>query len=122
MPREVKEGDHVFAGTINLMGTITCRVLHAQGETRIDDIRRAVEHALSQKSPIERLADRVSSVFVPAVMGIALVAGGVAFALGLPVGVAISRAVAVLVIACPCALGLATPVAMMVELERCLEV
>lgn len=118
MPREVQVGDHVFAGTINVTGVLTCRVERAQGETRIDDIRHAVEQALSQKSPMERLADRVSSIFVPAVIGIALLAGGGAYLFGFPVGIAISRAVAVLVIACPCALGLATPVAMMVGLGR----
>lgn len=118
MPRDVRAGDHLFAGTINIAGVLMCRVERAQGETRIDDIRHAVEEALSQKSPMERLADRVSSVFVPCVIVIALAAGAGAYLFGLPVGIAISRTVAVLVIACPCALGLATPVAMMVGLGR----
>ena len=114
IPKEKAAGDPVSAGTVNQSGYLVCRATHVGEDTAVCAIVRAVEEAAATKAPIAKLADRVAGIFVPAVMGIALVT----FVLWLifgggDVGHAVSRGVAVLVISCPCALGLATPVAIM---------
>ncbi len=115
------EGAAVYAGTVNTFGVLSVRVARAGGETSLAKIARAVEDAQGAKAPIARLADRVSAVFVPIVLAIAagtVVAWLVAGASG---ETAIQHAVAVLVIACPCALGLATPAAVAVGTARAAE-
>jgi Cu+-exporting ATPase len=117
MPRSRGPGDRVFAGTQNLEGTLGVRATGTGARTQLAEIVRLTERAQGSKAPIQRLADRVSAVFVPIVVSIALVTF-VAWALaGDPVQ-ALVRAIAVLVIACPCALGLATPTAIMVGTGR----
>ncbi|MBR5360990.1 MAG: copper-translocating P-type ATPase [Lachnospiraceae bacterium] len=107
-------GDTVSAATINTSGYIRCRALRVGEDTTLSRIIQTVSDAAATKAPIARIADRVSGVFVPTVMGIALIviAGWLVF--GANVGDALERGIAVLVISCPCALGLATPVAIMV--------
>jgi Cu+-exporting ATPase len=109
-----KKGDIVYGATINAAGSFTMKVTAAQGRTLLDGIIRTVERALSEKSPIEKFADRVSSVFVPFVM----TAAALTFLAWLvnthDPGFSIRYAVAVLIVACPCAMGLATPAAILV--------
>lgn len=113
VPRGI--GDVVYGATMNMTGSFTMKVTAAQGNTMLDGIIKTVEHALSEKSPIEKLVDRVSAVFVPIVLGIALVAFFAWLAAsGGDLGAAIRHAVAVLIVACPCAMGLATPAAILV--------
>ncbi|HEY5947015.1 MAG TPA: heavy metal translocating P-type ATPase [Kofleriaceae bacterium] len=118
MPVDKTEGSPAYAGTLNHTGALVVRVARAGADTALARIARAVEDAQGQKAPIARLADRVSAVFVPAVLAIA----GVTFAAWLIAGVdatvALERMIAVLVIACPCALGLATPAAVAVGTAR----
>jgi cation-transporting P-type ATPase A/B/Cu+-exporting ATPase len=118
VPVEVAVGDAVTGGTIAVGGTVTVRADHVGDTTRLSRMLRAVEDAQVEKSATQRLVDRVSAVFVPAVLLLALatVVGGLL--LGLTAADAGARAVAVLVIACPCALGLATPTALMVATGR----
>jgi len=113
MPVDKHAQDLVWGGTLNQQGAF---VLRASGKSAIQRIAKAVEDAQGSKAPIARLADRVSAVFVPVVLLIAVIAG-IAWAFIEP-GVAIERFVAVLVIACPCALGLATPAAVAVATGR----
>jgi Cu+-exporting ATPase len=118
MPVDKTDGAAVYAGTLNHHGALSIRVARAGAETALARIARAVEDAQGTKAPIARLADRVSSVFVPVVLAIAagtLIAWLVA---GVGADLAIERMVAVLVIACPCALGLATPAAVAVGTAR----
>ncbi len=118
LPVDKEEGSPVYAGTLNHHGALVVRVARAGADTALARIARAVEDAQGHKAPIARLADRVSAVFVPAVLAIAaLTFGGWVLASGEP-GVALERMVAVLVIACPCALGLATPAAVAVGTAR----
>ena len=118
MPVEKHEGDSVYGGTINGEGALTLRAEGVGRDTMLAGIIRMVEQAQSSRAPIQKLADRVAAVFVPTVIGISL------FTLILTLWItgqapdAISRAVAVLVIACPCSLGLATPTALMVGTGR----
>lgn len=114
VPVEKRPGSQVFAGTVNGMGAFSFRVTSPAGQTVLDGIIAAVEHALSDKSPIERFADRVSAIFVPTVFTVASATLGVWLFVGHDAGQAIQFAVAVLVLACPCALGLATPAAILV--------
>ena len=107
------EGDRVTGGSINAEGALTVRVTAVGAETTLARIIRMVESAQAGKAPIQRLVDRVSAVFVPVVLGIAAVTLGGWVAHGAGWEAAIVNAVAVLVIACPCALGLATPTAIM---------
>ncbi len=114
IPREVAQGDSVLAASINKTGSFRMRAEKVSGDTALSQIIRLVEEAASSKAPIAKLADRVSGVFVPVVISIALVTAVVWLLLGAPVQRALGFAIAVLVISCPCALGLATPVAIMV--------
>ncbi len=114
IPTEKQPGARVYAGTINREGYLLCEVTGEAGDTALAQIIRTVNEASSTKAPIASLADKVSGVFVPAVMVIALVTTVVWLILGRGVGFALSHGICVLVISCPCALGLATPVAIMV--------
>ena len=118
IPVEKRAGDAVSAATINRTGTFTFRATRVGADTSLAKIVQLVEDANATKPPIARLADKVAGVFVPAVIGIAAVTFVVWLALSGSVTEAITSAVAVLVISCPCALGLATPVAIMVGTGR----
>ena len=107
-------GDVVSAATINTSGFIKCRATRIGRDTTLSQIIQMVSDASATKAPIAKVADRVSGVFVPAVMAIAAMTFVVWMLLGESIGFALSRAISVLVISCPCALGLATPVAIMV--------
>jgi Cu+-exporting ATPase len=113
LPADRQPGDTVTGGAINAHGTLVARTTAVGAETTLARIIRLVENAQAAKAPIQRLVDKVSAVFVPVVMGIALVTFVAWWVLGSNVELAILNAVAVLVIACPCALGLATPTAIM---------
>jgi Cu+-exporting ATPase len=114
LPVEKSAGDAVVGATVNLNGAITFRALKTGDDTMLAQIIRMVEDAQTAKAPIQRVADRVASVFVPVVMGIAALTFLLWWIFAGDVNQAIVSAVAVLVIACPCALGLATPTAVMV--------
>ncbi|MCI5754640.1 MAG: heavy metal translocating P-type ATPase [Clostridiales bacterium] len=114
IPVDKAPGDPVSAGTINQSGFLQCEASRVGEDTTLAQIIRMVSDAAATKAPIAKTADRVSAVFVPAVMGIALVTTAVWLVVGQTVGYALARGVSVLVISCPCALGLATPVAIMV--------
>ena len=118
IPVEKRAGDAVSAATINRTGTFTFRATRVGADTSLAKIVQLVEDANATKPPIARLADKVAGVFVPAVIGIAVVTFAVWLAVSGSVTEAITSAVAVLVISCPCALGLATPVAIMVGTGR----
>ena len=114
LPVEKKVGDNVSAATINTSGYMVCEATRVGEDTTLSAIIKMVSDAAATKAPIAKIADKVSGVFVPAVIGIALITFLVWLLTGQTVGYAIARAVSVLVISCPCALGLATPVAIMV--------
>lgn len=114
MPVEKKTGDTVTAATLNKTGFIRMRAARVGEDTTFSQIIRLVEEASSSKAPIARMADKIAGIFVPTVMGIALLTGIVWLVMGAEFEFALSCAIAVLVISCPCALGLATPVAIMV--------
>ena len=115
LPVEKQAGDTVRAGTLNRDGMLAVRIEATAGETMLAGILRLVESAQASKPPVQQLVDRISSVFVPVVIFIALVTFAVTLSLGGgDVEMALLHAIAVLVIACPCALGLATPAALMV--------
>ena len=114
VPVDKGVGDGVSAATINQSGFVRCRAVRVGEDTALSQIIRMVEDAAATKAPIAKLADKVSGVFVPVVLGIAAVTLVVWLLLGVPAGTALGHAIAVLVISCPCALGLATPVAIMV--------
>ena len=114
VPVTKNEGSRVYAATINKSGYLTCRATSVGEETVLSGIIRMVKDATATKAPIAKLADRVSGIFVPVVMGISVVTLCAWLISGAELGDAIARAIAVLVISCPCALGLATPVAIMV--------
>ena len=114
IPADKSAGSHVFAGTVNQSGYLVCEATRTGADTTLSQIIRMVEDAAATKAPIAKTADKVSGIFVPAVLGIAAVTLIVWLLLGKPADFAIARAVSVLVISCPCALGLATPVAIMV--------
>jgi Cu+-exporting ATPase len=111
-------GARVFAGTQNLQGSLRLRATRVGSETQLADIVRLVGEAQGTKAPIQRLADRISGIFVPAVTLVALATFAAWWAIGGAFTPALIHAVAVLVIACPCALGLATPTAIMVGSGR----
>ena len=113
-PVDKAPGDSVSAATVNQSGFIRCRAVRVGEDTTLSQIIRLVSDAAATKAPIARLADRVSGVFVPVVIGIAAVTTVIWLLLGQPFGFALARGISVLVISCPCALGLATPVAIMV--------
>ena len=114
IPVDKGEGDRVMSGCLNGAGVLTVRATQVGQDTTLSQMIALVEEAASSKAPISRLADRVAGIFVPVVMGIALVTAVVWLVSGHTVAQALTSAVAVLVISCPCALGLATPVAIMV--------
>ena len=114
LPVEKQTGNKVSSATINTSGYMVCRATRVGEDTTLSEIIRMVSDAAATKAPIAKIADKVSGVFVPAVIGIALVTLVVWLLVGQTFGYAIARAVSVLVISCPCALGLATPVAIMV--------
>jgi P-type Cu+ transporter len=113
-PVDVAVGDAVLGGTIALTGRIVVAARKVGRETQLGHMLRLVEHAQNEKAAVQQLADRVSSVFVPAVLALALGTLAVWRLTGNPATVAISAALSVLIIACPCALGLATPAALLV--------
>jgi heavy metal translocating P-type ATPase len=115
-PVEKSEGDLVFAGTIVTDSALTVSIENPPATSRLAQITRIVEQTLSSKPPIQRLADRASTIFAYAIITIALLTGIGWHLSGLPISEAILSAVAVLVVACPCALGLATPLAITVTL------
>ena len=114
IPVDKAEGDAVSAATVNQSGFLRCQATRVGEATTLSQIIRMVSDAAATKAPIAKVADRVSGVFVPVVIAIALIATAVWLATGADFGYALARGISVLVISCPCALGLATPVAIMV--------
>ena len=114
LPVEKHKGDSVTGGSMNQNGLLTVRVEKIGAETTLAQIIKLVEDAQGSKAPIARMADQVSGVFVPVVISIAVIAGGAWLLAGYDIQFSLSIFIAVLVIACPCALGLATPTAIMV--------
>ena len=114
IPVDKAEGDVVSAATVNQSGFIRCEATRVGEDTTLSQIIRMVSDAAATKAPIAKVADKVSGIFVPAVIGIAAVTIIVWLIAGQTFGFALARAISVLVISCPCALGLATPVAIMV--------
>ncbi|KTR86298.1 carbonate dehydratase [Leucobacter chromiiresistens] len=117
-PVEVAEGDTVTGATVNAGGRLVVRASRVGSDTQLAQMAQLVEDAQSGKAEVQRLADRISGVFVPIVIGIAVAVLGAWLGAGFPVAAAFTAAVAVLVIACPCALGLATPTALLVGTGR----
>ncbi|MDV7133125.1 heavy metal translocating P-type ATPase [Williamsia muralis] len=118
VPVEVNEGDAVVGATVNAGGRITVRATKIGNDTQLAQMARLVEQAQNGKAQVQRLADRISGVFVPVVIALALGTLAVWLLLGYDAADAFTAAVAVLIIACPCALGLATPTALMVGTGR----
>jgi P-type Cu+ transporter len=118
VPADVAEGDPVTAGTVVVAGRLVVRAVKVGGDTQLAHLVALVEQAQSQKAAIQRLADRICGVFVPAVLVASALTLAGWLAAGYPAGPAFSAALAVLIIACPCALGLATPAALMVACGR----
>ena len=114
IPVDKAAGDSVSAATLNQSGFLKCRATRVGEDTTLSQIIRMVSDAAATKAPIAKIADKVSGVFVPTVIAIAAVTTLVWLLLGKGVGYALARGISVLVISCPCALGLATPVAIMV--------
>ncbi|MBQ9452346.1 MAG: heavy metal translocating P-type ATPase [Desulfovibrio sp.] len=114
LPIDKEPGDRVAAATVNLSGFLRCRATRVGEDTTLAQIIRMVSDAAATKAPIAKLADRVSGIFVPVVIGIAVLTIVGWLLAGESTGFALARGIAVLVISCPCALGLATPVAIMV--------
>lgn len=114
VPADKSAGDEVSAATINQSGFIKCRALRVGEDTTLSKIIQMVSDAAATKAPIAKIADKVSGVFVPTVMVLSLITFIVWSAAGAQIAFSLSRAIAVLVVSCPCALGLATPVAIMV--------
>ena len=114
IPADKASGDTVSAATVNQSGFLTCRATRVGQDTTLSQIIQMVSDAAATKAPIAKIADKVSGVFVPAVISIALVTTIVWLLIGKPFGYSLARGISVLVISCPCALGLATPVAIMV--------
>ncbi len=118
VPIEVGEGDAVTGATVNAGGRLVVRATRVGEDTQLAQMGKLVEAAQSGKAEVQRLADRVSGVFVPIVIAIAVATLVAWLAAGFPVAAAFTAAVAVLIIACPCALGLATPTALLVGTGR----
>ncbi len=114
IPVDKTQGDKVSAATMNRAGFLTCEAIHVGEDTTLANIIRMVSEASATKAPVAKVADQVSGIFVPTVIGIALVTIVVWLLAGESFGFALARGISVLVISCPCALGLATPVAIMV--------
>lgn len=118
LPKSVHAGSAVTGATVNTVGWFTMRAERVGEETVLAGIVRLVDEATSSKAPIEKMADKISGVFVPVVIAIAVVVFAVWLALGAELSAALTYAISVLVISCPCALGLATPTAIMVGMGR----
>jgi Cu+-exporting ATPase len=118
VPGEVGVGDVVVGGTVNAGGRLVVVATKVGADTQLARMAALVEQAQSGKAQAQRLADRVSAVFVPVVLGIAVLTLATWLVIGRPVEFGVTAAVAVLVIACPCALGLATPTALLVGTGR----
>ena len=114
IPVDKEEGSRVSAATMNISGYLKCEAIRVGEDTTLSQIIRMVSDAAATKAPIAKVADTVSGIFVPIVIGIAVVTIIVWLLLGNGIGYALARGISVLVISCPCALGLATPVAIMV--------
>lgn len=117
-PVEKNKGDKVCAATLNRKGTVKCRATAVGEDTTLAQIIRLVSDTAATKAPIARTADKVAAVFVPCVIGIAVLVTVIWLLIGQPFGTALERGISVLVISCPCAMGLATPVAIMVASGR----
>ena len=118
VPVEVGPGDEAIGATVNVSGRLVVRATHVGADTAVAQIGRLVTEAQAGKAPVQRLADRVSAVFVPIVIAISITTLGFWLASGSDPAFAFAAAVAVLIIACPCALGLATPTALLVGSGR----
>jgi P-type Cu+ transporter len=118
VPVQVGPGDEVAGATVNLEGRLVVRATRVGADTTLAQIVRLVEAAQGSKAPVQRLADRVAGVFVPVVLAVAAATLAGWLVAGRPAAEAVSAAVAVLIVACPCALGLATPTAVMVGTGR----
>ena len=118
VPVEVGEGDAVTGATVNAGGRLAIRATRIGSDTQLAQMARLVEDAQTGKAEVQRLADRVSGIFVPIVIAVALGTLGAWLGAGFPASAAFTAAVAVLIIACPCALGLATPTALLVGTGR----
>ncbi len=118
LPQGKQVDDKVYAATLNGQGLLKCRAQAVGSHTQLAAIIRLVEQAQGSKAAIQKLADRIAAVFVPAVVGIAVITFAVWWMLGIGFSAALINAVAVLVISCPCALGLATPTALVVATGR----
>jgi P-type Cu+ transporter len=118
MPAEVGPGDPVTGATVNMSGRLVVRATHVGSGTLLAQITRLVSQAQATKATAQRLADRIAAVFVPCVIAVAVATLGFWLGAGLPAASAWSAAVAVLVVACPCALGLATPTALLAAVGR----
>ena len=114
VPADKAVGDSVYAASVNTSGYLVCTSTRVGEDTTLSQIIRMVQDASAGKAPIARIADKVSGVFVPIVLGIAVVTIAVWLLCGKEIGYALARGISVMVISCPCALGLATPVAIMV--------
>lgn len=114
IPVDKEPGDTVVSATINRSGYLVCRAAKVGADTTLSQIIQMVSDAAATKAPIAKIADRVSGVFVPVVIAIAVLVTGIWLLAGEGIGFALARGISVLVISCPCALGLATPVAIMV--------
>jgi len=123
VPVEKQAGDNVYGATVNAQGAFTMRATQVGSETALSQIIKIVEEAQGSKAPIQRIADKISGIFVPIVVGIAVLVFLIWYFAVEPgnFGVALSRTIAVLVIACPCALGLATPTSIMAGTGRAAE-
>jgi len=121
LPRNIREGDRVLSASVNLTSLLHVKAEEVGKNSTLYKVIALVEKAGAEKAPVSRLADRVSGIFVPVVMGIALVTFAVWMALTGEIGRALSYGISVLVISCPCALGLATPVAVTVANGRLAE-
>lgn len=118
MPVEVTEGGVVVGATVNTSGRLVVRATRVGADTQLAQMAKLVEEAQSGKAEVQRLADKISGIFVPIVLGITVVTLAAWLLLGAPAEAAFTAAVAVLIIACPCALGLATPTALLVGTGR----
>jgi len=114
LPVEKMENDRILSASVNQTGSLVYKATRVGADTTLAQMIRLVEEASTSKAPVSRLADKISRVFVPVVMGLALLATVVWLLFGYPFSFALSIGISVLVISCPCALGLATPVAIMV--------
>lgn len=114
IPCDKNTGDSVYSGTINVSGFIKCQAVEVGHDTALSKIIKMVKDASASKAPIAKTADKVSGFFVPAVIAVAIITTAVWLLLGYGISFSLARGISVLVISCPCALGLATPVAIMV--------